>query len=136
MTMRINQRMLVFVGFVLWLTGCTTHPNHEYIQGGWIFVDPHLQDVVGQSYLEHVWVFSDGRFTYEACCLREVYMEGYYRFAESGTDSAGEYLVLDLYDIEANEMLYEVDQQIRISMDKSADTIRISLSGPYTRLNP
>jgi hypothetical protein len=42
----------------------------------------------------------------------------------------------DLYDIEANEMNYQVDQQIRISIDKTADTLRISLSGPYSRLNP
>jgi hypothetical protein len=64
--------LIIFLG--MWVTACTSNPNNDFIQGAWIFVDPHLNEVVGQSFIEHVWVFGNGSFTYEACCLREIYM--------------------------------------------------------------
>ena len=136
--MSLTRRLFPAVVF-LWMvfclltvTGCTPDPKHEFIEGQWIFVDPHLQDVIGQSFLEHVWVFGDGAFSYDVCCLHEVYMTGYYDIVETGDD----YLIMDLYNIDANEIIYETDQQIRITLDQTADTMIISLGGPYIRVYP
>lgn len=131
MNLRIRTFLFVVL-FALCLTSCKPHPHQEFLEGGWVFVDPHLNDVIGQSYLEHIWVFTEGRFSYETCCLREIYMRGFYRVAESGED----FLILDLYDIQANEMAYQADQQIRITLDPVGDTIKVALGGPYIRLNP
>ncbi|GAB4580365.1 MAG: hypothetical protein Fur0022_31050 [Anaerolineales bacterium] len=134
--MTFVRRFISVVGGVtfclLAVTGCTPDPNHEFIEGQWIFDDPHLQDVIGQSFLEHVWVFHEGNFSYEVCCLHEIYMRGYYDIVESGDG----YVIMDLYNIEANEAIYETEQQIRITLDHVADTIIISHSGPYTRAFP
>jgi hypothetical protein len=125
-------KMLLAGALLAACAACAESRQLEQIAGEWHYVDPHLEEVAGQSYLEHSWVFRGGRFTYEVCCLHEIWMSGYYRVEETRED----YLVLMLYDITANEMAYEADQSIRISIDEQADTLRIGNGGPYERVSP
>ena len=110
--------------------GCQTDANEQFIQGYWMYSDPHLGSVVSEKGQETVWAFDRGSFRMDACCMFEQHLSGRYRIFESQDDV----LVLELFSLNGN--LRSETVQVRIVVDRENDTARIQRAGPFTRVSP
>jgi len=119
--------MIVLASF---LGACTPNQNESFIQGSWYFNDPHLLQVVGESYLETFWTFDRGTYETYSCCFVKFQQYGRYDI----TESEGDTITLELFNINGKFNSERVTIGIRI--DREADTIRLVRAGPFTRMAP
>ena len=117
--------MLAFI-----LGACVPDENELFIQGGWYYNDRHIQEVVGESYLETTWYFDRGTYETYTCCFVEFQQFGRYDILES----EGDRIVLDLFNIDGKFNSERV--QLGITIDRGADTIKLPGAGPFTRTGP
>ena len=112
------------------LSACTPDENEAFIQGSWFYNDQHIQEQIGESFEQTIWVFDRGTYETYSCCF--VKFQGYGRcdILESEVDK----LVLDLFNIDGKFNSERV--QILITIDRQADTIRLLRAGPFTRMSP
>ncbi len=122
--------LLVLIILASILGACTPDENEIFIQGGWYYNDRHIQEVVGESYLETTWYFDRGTYETYTCCFVKFQQFGRYDILESGGDK----IVLDLFNI--NGKFNSERVQLGITIDREADTIKIPGAGPFTRTMP
>ena len=130
-TRLIGITLFAFSGM---LAGCKPDPNLEFIQGIWYFNDPHLRDAPGESNMESTWVFHRGSFQHSACCFVKVQESGWYRLIKA--DDRG--ITLELFNLEGHVAGMQHSRQdsmeIRLVIDRGADTLKIGAAGPYRRI--
>jgi hypothetical protein len=131
--------LLVLIGLSVFLGGCKGDPNDGFIQGTWYYNDPHLANLSGEQQLESWWTFRRGlvgTFEYYACCFVEVVQSGNYAVLESDEET----LVLELFNVRghASGMSLEPGStgEVRIKIDRQADTLKIGRDGPFIRKGP
>ena len=112
------------------LASCRPDPNLQFIQGGWYYLDPHLQSVTGESQSETVWTFDRGAYTVYSCCFVKIQSGGSYQLIES----EGDILTIEMFN--SDGVFYGDRASVRIEIDRAADTIEIQGAGPYTRSIP
>jgi hypothetical protein len=121
---------MILLILLISLTACTPDPNEVFIQGSWQYLDPHLQEIVGETYLETFWTFASGTYETSSCCFVRFQQYGSYNVLESEGDT----LTLELFNIDGNFSSERV--QIIVLIDREADTIKLTGGGELTRLNP
>jgi hypothetical protein len=109
---------------------CTPDQNETFIQGSWFYNDQHIQEQIGETFEETIWVFDRGTYETYSCCFVKFQMYGRYDILESESDK----LILELFNI--NGKFNSERVQIAISIDREADTIRLLRAGPFTRMVP
>ena len=111
-------------------------PNEKFIQGVWSFDDPHFFGLLGESHNIHNWLFDYKTFQYSVCCFTNITLSGKYHIVES----EGGTIKLELYDmigdLENDAVSPDDSMIITIKIDRENDQLRISSSGPFTRLTP
>jgi len=126
---RLSDRLFLSLVLLVLIAGCSD-PNDQFIQGAWYYKDPHLASVDGESQLEINWRFDRGTFEYYACCFSgELHQKGRYRILES----EDEVISLELFNIQGG--LTRGPVEVRITVDKEADTVSIQGAGPFSRTN-
>ena len=120
--------LLILAG--IFLSGCAMDPNEEFIQGSWYYLDPHLQDIVGESQLEVYWTFDRGRYEYYACCFVKMQQTGRYAVIKSEGDS----LYLEFFNPDGDTRAEPVE--IKIVINREEGTLNIPGSGELTRTLP
>lgn len=131
----MNNRIRIFILILvvlagIFLGGCEMDPNEEFIQGSWYYLDPHLQEIVGESQLEVYWTFDRGTYEYYACCFVKAQQTGRYAVIKSEGDS----LYLELFNPDGNTRAEPVE--IKIIINQQAGTIKVSGGGEFTRTLP
>jgi len=132
-TLANMKRKYLLLGMIVlasFLGACTPNQNESFIQGSWYFNDPHLLQVVGESYLETFWTFDRGTYETYSCCFVKFQQYGRYDI----TESEGDTITLELFNINGKFNSERVTIGIRI--DREADTIRLVRAGPFTRMAP
>jgi hypothetical protein len=131
--------LLVLIALGVFLGGCKSDPNNEFVQGTWYQNDPHLAGIDGEQQLESWWTFRQGimgTFEHYACCFVEIQRSGNYAILESD----GENLVLELFNIKGHASRMSIAPgttvEVRIKIDRQADTIEIDRAGPFIRTGP
>jgi hypothetical protein len=122
--------LLLLIVLASILGACTPDENEIFIQGGWYYNDRHIQEVVGESYVETTWYFDRGTYETYTCCFVEFQQFGRYDILES----EGDKIVLDLFNIDGKFNSERV--QIGITIDREKDTIKLPGAGPFTRTGP
>ena len=123
--------VLSTVWVVILIGGCQPSPNVAFIQGGWIYEDPHLKNLPAEQPLTAVWVFDQGVFHTVACCFNiDLSLDGRYSVL-SDQDNV---LTLELFDV--SEPGRGVGGEIRLVIDRETDTLNIQGTGPFTRIEP
>ena len=122
--------LLLLISAGVLLSGCAMDPNEQFIQGSWYYLDPHLQDVVGESQLEVFWSFDRGSYEYYACCFVKDQQTGRYAVIKSEGDS----LYLELFNRDGDTRAEPVE--IKIVIDRKAGTIKVTGGGEFTRVMP
>ncbi len=127
---KIGSLLLVLIVLATFLGACTPDQNETFIQGSWYYSDRHIQEVVGESYLETIWYFDRGTYETYTCCFVEFQQFGRYDILES----KGDKIILELFNIDGN---FNSDRvQIGITIDRETDTIKLPGAGPFTRTAP
>jgi hypothetical protein len=126
---KLGLYLLVLIAIAL-LAACTPDQNEAFIQGDWYYNDLHIQEVVGESYSETYWTFGRGTYETYTCCFVKFQQYGRYDIVESEGDT----MILELFNIDGRFNSERV--QIGVRLDREADTIDITGSGPFTRLIP
>lgn len=99
-----------------------------FIQGTWYYNDPHIESMIGESFEEITWNFSQGTYEVYARCFVQQKHGGY-----QVIESQGDTLVLELF----NPGTYTAERNsIRIPIDRANDTLSIQGAGPFSRLRP
>jgi hypothetical protein len=131
--------LLVSIALSVVLGGCKSDPNEEFIQGTWYHNDPHLAGIDGESQLESWWTFRQGlvgTFEYYACCFVETQQAGNYAILKSDEGT----LVLELFNVKGHVSRMSISPdtrvEVRIKIDREADTIKIDRTGPFIRTGP
>jgi hypothetical protein len=131
--------LLVLIALSVFLGGCKSDPNEDFIQGTWYHNDPHLANLSGEQQLESWWTFRQGlvgTFEHYSCCFVEVVQSGNYTVLKSDEET----LVLELFNVRGHlsGMSLEPDStaEVRIQIDRQADTIKIDRTGPFIRTGP
>jgi len=124
------QKAIIFSFMLFFLAACTPDQNETFIQGSWYYNDAHIQEVVGESFEETYWTFDRGTYETYSCCFIEYHQYGRYDILES----EGDKIILDLFHI--NGKLNSERVQIRVNIDREADTISLLRAGPFTRMLP
>ena len=123
----------ILIGLVLlcaFLTACTSDENEAFIQGSWFYNSQHIQEQVGESFLEVYWTFDGGNYETYSCCFMEFHQYGRYAIVES----EGDRLTLELFNIDGKFNSERV--QILVKIDRQADMISLTGGGPFTRISP
>jgi hypothetical protein len=130
--MRLARCMLVLmiVPVAMLAVSCHGDPNEMFIQGTWYNNDEHLKQVVGESPLETWWTFDRGVYEVSACCFVKTSETGRYEILKSEGDS----LTLELFN--RNGEVSDARAQIKIVIDREAETLRIQRAGPFERVGP
>ena len=115
---------------LFFLAACTPDQNEAFIQGSWYYNDPHIQEVVGESFEETYWTFDSGTYETHSCCFMDYHQYGRYDILESEGDT----IILELFHI--NGKLNSERVQIRVKIDREADTIKLLRAGPFERMSP
>ena len=113
----------------LLLASCAGDPNENFIQGTWYHDDPHIRQVVGESFQETLWTFDRGTYSTYGCCFLRAESSGRYEIVESEGDS----LIIELFNLgkpNADRV------QVKITIDREAGTLDIQRAGPFTRFAP
>jgi hypothetical protein len=118
---------LLLLAAAAWLGGCRMDANETFIQGSWYFSDPHLQQVISESQLEVFWSFDRGTFEQYACCFAKQQMWGRYQILQSEGDT----MILELFNINGDLNSEPID--VRVTLDRQQNTIKIQRQGPFTR---
>lgn len=126
---KLGHYLLVLIAIAL-LAACTPDQNEAFIQGDWYYNDLHIQEVVGESYSETYWTFGRGTYETNTCCFVKFQQFGRYDIVESEGDT----MILELFNIDGRFNSERV--QIGVHLDREADTIDITGTGPFTRLIP
>ena len=121
---------LWLVLLVAFLSACTPDENDTFIQGSWFYNSQHIQEQIGESYLETYWAFDRGTYETVSCCFVKFQQYGRYDILES----EGDKLVLELFNIDGK--FNSERGQIGITIDRQADTIRLPGAGPFIRISP
>ena len=136
---RQESVLLVLIALSVFLGGCKGDPNDDFIQGTWYHNDPHLANLSGEQQEESWWTFRQGlvgTFEHYVCCFVEIVQSGNYTVLNSDGDT----LVLELFNVRghASGMSLEPDStaEVRIQIDRQADTIKIDRTGPFIRTGP
>jgi hypothetical protein len=131
--------VLVLLALSVVLGGCKGDPNEAFIQGTWYHNDPHLAGIDGEQQLESWWTFRQGlvgTFDYYACCFVETQQSGNYAILKSDDGT----LILELFNIRGHIQRMSVSPdttvEVRIKIDRQADTIKIDRAGPFIRTGP
>ncbi len=115
---------------------CKNDPLLEFIQGVWYYKNAHLANIPAESALVTNWVFDNGYFSMDSCCFVKMNFSGDY----SVTNKAENELTLELFNLQGqygDAVLHRNDTlSTAIKIDTEADTLRINLDGPYTRIGP
>lgn len=129
---QLKKSLLLMVLFValLFVVACTPDQNDLFIQGSWFYNDMHIQEQVGESFEETIWIFDRGTYETYSCCFMEYHQYGRYDIVES----QGDEIVLELFNI--NGRLNTERFQIVVTIDRQEDTIRVLRAGPFTRMRP
>ena len=131
---------IILISAVIWilfqvLTGCKADPNYLYIQGSWVNLNEHLQDIAAEQELETFWHFQGNRYEMSACCFSKVYEKGKFFIVESSQDS----ITLELQPSSGHINSMPIDPQthrvIKITIDSASDSMRIQ-SAVFTRYLP
>ncbi|MEJ2263506.1 MAG: hypothetical protein P8X95_08670 [Anaerolineales bacterium] len=122
--------VLMIVLVALLTASCRGDPNEMFIQGTWYNNDEHLKQVVGESPLETWWTFDRGAYELSACCFVKTSETGRYEILKSEGDS----LTLGLFN--RNGDVSGSRAQIKIVIDREAETLRIQRAGPFERVGP
>ena len=112
------------------LSACVPGENEAFIQGSWFYNSQHIQEQVGESFLEVNWTFDGGNYETYTCCFQEFHQYGRYTVLES----EGDRLMLELFNIDGKFNAERV--QIMVTIDRQADTISLLRAGPFTRISP
>lgn len=131
MTNRLFSSLCLLIAVLLGLilSGCKPDPNVAFIQGIWYYNDPHIQEVVGESFQETTWTFLRGAYQLYSCCFVEQEQRGGYQVIES----QGDKIVLELF----NPGKFNAERtSIQIRIDRVNDTVTIQGNGPFTRGRP
>jgi hypothetical protein len=127
------KRSSLLLGLILLaslLAACTPDPNEVFIQGSWFYNSLHIQEQVGESFSETIWIFDGGTYETSTCCFVEFQQYGRYDILES----EGDKLVLELFNI--NGKFNSERFSMAITIDWEADTIKLPGAGPFTRMTP
>jgi hypothetical protein len=127
------KRSSLLLGLILLaslLAACTPDPNEVFIQGSWFYNSLHIQEQVGESFSETIWIFDGGTYETSTCCFVEFQQYGRYDILES----EGDKLVLELFNI--NGKFNSERFSMAITIDREADTIKLPGAGPFTRMTP
>jgi hypothetical protein len=122
--------LLLLISAGVLLSGCVMDPNEEFIQGSWYYLDPHLQEMTGESQLEVFWSFDRGAYEYYACCFVRAQQTGRYAV----TKSEGNNLYIELFNRDGDTRAEPFGMKIVIN--REAGTIKIPGSGEFTRVMP
>lgn len=118
------------IALVFLLSACTPDENEVFIQGTWFYNSQHIQEQIGESFEETIWVFDRGTYETDSCCFMKFQQYGRYDILES----EGDKLVLELFNIDGK---YNSERgSIGITIDRQTDTIRLPGAGPFTRISP
>lgn len=130
--MRLSRCMLILVliSEALLAASCRGDANEMFIQGTWYNNDEHLKQVVGESPQETWWAFDRGAYELSACCFARISETGRYEILKSEGDS----LTLELFNRKGE--VSDSRAQIKIVIDREAETLRIQRAGPFERVGP
>ena len=120
--------LLILLGISL--SGCRLDPNDEFIQGSWYYLDPHLQQVIGEPQLEVFWTFDRGAYEYYACCFVKMQQTGRYAVVRSEGDD----LYIELFNQDGDTRAEPVE--IKIVINREEGTIKLPGSGEFMRTMP
>jgi hypothetical protein len=124
---RLGAILTVLFAATLLLAACTDE-NDQFLQGTWYYKDLHLNQVAGETYLEVLWSFQNGTFEFFTCCFSgEIHQTGRYRIL----DSQGDVITLELFNV--NGTISRGNSEVRIVIDRDADTLEIQGTGDFTR---
>ncbi|MEW6718091.1 MAG: hypothetical protein AB1345_11395 [Chloroflexota bacterium] len=127
MCKRIFLSFALFLPVVL-LTGCMGS-NEQFIQGTWMYDDPHLRITTGESENITEWTFDRDTFEYKSCCFNNnQHLVGRYEVIES----QGEILTLHLSHIRGDAVFGRIEIQVVVNFEE--DTLNIQGTGPYVRI--
>jgi hypothetical protein len=116
------------------LSGCKRDPNDAYIQGSWVYDDPHLATVVAEPNWTERWIFDRGSFADDGCCFGNVSISGSYRILESEGDT----ITIELYHMDGSQnstpVNWDTTTSLKITIDRENETIKVGRNGPYTRV--
>jgi hypothetical protein len=118
------------LALVAFLVACASDENEAFIQGSWFYNSQHIQEQVGESFLEVYWTFDGGNYETYSCCFMEFHQYGRYAIVES----EGDRLTLELFNIDGKFNSERV--QILVKIDRQADMISLTGGGPFTRISP
>ena len=131
LNVKLSKTMLLgLVLLLVLLSACTPDENDTFIQGSWYYNDPHILEVVGESYVETYWTFDRGAYETYSCCFVKFQQYGRYDILES----EGDKLVLELFNIDGK--FNSERGQIGITINRKDDTIKLPGAGPFTRISP
>ena len=122
--------LIGFVSLLTLLSACTSDENEAFIQGTWFYKSQHIQEQVGESYLEVYWTFDGGNYETYTCCFQEYHQYGRYAILESEADQ----LFLELFNIDGK--FNSEGFQVTVKIDREADTISLLRASPFTRISP
>ena len=122
--------LLGLILLLVLLTACASDENEAFIQGTWFYNSLHIQEQVGESFLEVYWTFDGGNYETYTCCFQEYHQYGRYTIVESEEDR----LILELFNIDGKFNSERV--QVAVKIDRDADTISLLRAGPFIRIRP
>jgi hypothetical protein len=130
--MRLSRYVfvLMIISVALLVASCRGDANEIFIQGTWYNNDEHLKQVVGESPQETWWTFDRGAYELSACCFTRTSETGRYEILKSEAQS----LALELFN--RNGDVSAARAQIKVDIDRQAETLRIQQAGPFVRVGP
>lgn len=112
------------------VTGCMGDAE-KHIQGTWEYNSEHLLTKTSEQHLTLVWFFSNGTFSYQACCFNiDEEVTGRYRVL----DVEDNIITLELYNTRGSQ--YRYNTELRIKIDKETGDLTIQGGSPYRKLEP
>jgi hypothetical protein len=111
---------------LLFLGGCGMDSNEKFIQGTWYFDHTEMRLAIDhQPWLDEVyWTFDNGTYDFYQCCNHLGQEQGRYRVIES----KGNVLLIELLNSDWGEL--------RLVIDREADTLVIQNGRPFVRVLP
>ena len=108
------------------LAGCRTDPNHEFIQGQWLFANAQGDSRSGTGHVYYEWRFDNGSFSsyFEVAMGKPQTLDGYYRILSS----EGDQIVLEIYDLDGTQASQYTDRtgQITLTIDRENEQLKIA----------
>jgi hypothetical protein len=122
---RIHLVLLIVI-ISINLPGCAMDSNEEFIQGTWLFDHTVSRLTIGHQpwYDQSYWTFKNGTYTHYAIGNHQNEESGRYEVAKSEENV----IILRLLKSDFGEL--------RIVIDKQANTLKIQGDSPYIRVHP